>query len=120
MATITTPKMAPHAGRSRWRQTLLGCGILASLLYVGMDILAAMGWEGYSYTDQTVSELFAISAPTRPLVVTLMLTYSVLMIAFGWGVWASAGRKRAARRGRPAGRIGSHGLYGAIYLDAPT
>jgi hypothetical protein len=79
------------------RKLLLVCGILASLLYVGMDILAVMRWEGYSYTDQTVSELFAIGAPTRPLVVTLMLTYSVLIIAFGWGVWGSARGKRALR-----------------------
>jgi len=97
MATVTTTKMAPQAGRRRWRQLLVICGILALLLYVGMDILAAMRWQGYSYTDQTVSELFAIGAPTRPLVVTLMLTYSVLMIAFGCGVWASAGGKRALR-----------------------
>jgi hypothetical protein len=79
------------------RKVLLICGILASLLYVGMDIVAAMRWEGYSYTDQTVSELFAIGAPTRPFVITLMLTYSVLIIGFGWGVWGSARGKLALR-----------------------
>jgi hypothetical protein len=46
----------------------LFCGILAPLLYVTTDILAAMVWEGYSYTAQTISETFAIGAPTRPLV----------------------------------------------------
>jgi hypothetical protein len=47
--------------------------------------------------NQTVSELLAIGAPTRLLLVPLMITYSVLMIAFDWGVWVSAGRKRALR-----------------------
>lgn len=79
------------------RKLLLVCGILSSLLYVATDIFAAMRWEGYSYTSQTVSELFAIGAPTRTLVVPLFLTYSVLVIAFGLSVWGSAGRKRALR-----------------------
>jgi hypothetical protein len=79
------------------RKALLVCGILASLLYVGTDILAAMRWEGYSYTAQTVSETFAIGAPTRPLVVLRGLAYSVLVIAFGLGVRGSAGRKSALR-----------------------
>jgi len=79
------------------RKVLLVCGIASSLLYVATDILAARRWEGYSSIAQTVSELIAIDAPTRPLVVPLFLTYSVLVIAFGVGVWQSAGRKRALR-----------------------
>lgn len=79
------------------RKVLLVCGIASSLLYVATDILAARRWEGYSSIAQTVSELIAIDAPTRPLVVPLFLTYSVLAIAFGVGVWQSAGRKRALR-----------------------
>jgi len=54
-----------------------------------------MVWKGYSSTSQTVSELFAIGAPSRPLVVPLFLTYSALTIAFGVGVWRSAGQERA-------------------------
>jgi hypothetical protein len=83
--------------RSLVRKILLLCGILASLLYVGTDILGAVYWEGYSYTSQTISELSAIGAPSRPLVVPLFLTQSVLIIAFGLGVWRSAGRNRALR-----------------------
>jgi hypothetical protein len=83
--------------RSMVREILLVCGILSSLLYVGSDILAAMLWEGYSYTDQMVSELRAIGAPTRPLLVPVLTVYTVLEIAFGVGVWGSAGRKRALR-----------------------
>lgn len=79
------------------RKALLICGVLSSLLYVGADIFGAMLWESYSYTSQTVSELSAIGAPTRPLVVPFFLAYGVLVIAFGVGVWGSAGRKRAMR-----------------------
>lgn len=79
------------------RRVLLSCGILASLLYVGTDILAAILYEGYSYTDQTVSELFAVDAPTRPLIVSRGLAYSVLLIAFGLGVRGSVSGKRALR-----------------------
>jgi len=77
------------------RKLLLVCGILSSLLYIATTILGAMQWEGYSSTSQTVSELFAIDAPSTPLVVPLFLTYSILMFAFGLGVWRSAGRNRA-------------------------
>lgn len=82
----------------KWlRIGLLICGIVSSLLYVGADILAAMRWEGYRYTDQAVSELMAIEAPTRPLLVALFSVYGLLVIAFGIGVWATAGHKRALR-----------------------
>jgi len=79
------------------RTLLLVCGILAPVLYVSTDMLAAIRWEGYSYTAQTISETFAIGAPTRPLVLLRGLAYSVLVIAFGLGVWGSAGGKRPLR-----------------------
>ncbi len=79
------------------RKILLDCGIVSSLLYVGADIFGAMRYEGYSYTAQTISELSAIGAPTASLIAPLYTTYSVLMVAFGAGVWSSAGRTRALR-----------------------
>jgi hypothetical protein len=77
------------------RKALLVCGILSSVLYTGTDVLAAWLYEGYSYTGQTISELFATGAPTRPLVVSLFLTRSVFQVAFGLGVWMLSGRLRA-------------------------
>jgi Protein of unknown function (DUF998) len=79
------------------RKVLLVCGILASLLYVASDIVAAIRWEGYSYIDQSVSELRASGAPTRPLLVPILLLYAMLEIAFGLGVREAAGQKRALR-----------------------
>ena len=100
------------------RKVLLVCGILSSLLYVGTDILAAMRCAGYSSASQTVSELIAINAPTRPLVVPLFLTYSLLVIAFGVGVWQSAGEK-CALRFAPVGLVGKEVLGLVVTLFAP-
>lgn len=85
------------ARRATLHRALLGCGILYSLTYLAADVAGALRWEGYSYTAQTISELSAIGAPSRPLVVPVFLAAAVLAIAFGLGVWPAAGRKRALR-----------------------
>jgi len=74
----------------RWRKPLLTCGILAGVLYVAMTLLVGIFWDSYSTADQTISELSAIGAPTRPLWMVLGMIYSALMMAFGWTVWKSA------------------------------
>jgi hypothetical protein len=79
------------------RKLLLGCGILSSLAYVSANLLGAKRWRDYSLTSHTVSELSAIGAPSRPLVVPLLTTHGALVIPFGVGVWESAGRRRALR-----------------------
>ncbi len=84
-------------------KVLLICGILASLLYVATDILAGMLWESYSFSSQAISELSAIGAPTRPLVVMLGILYDVLLIAFGLCVWVIAG---SGQRGRALRLVG--------------
>jgi len=77
------------------RQTpFLVCGILAPVLYVATDVIAAVRWEGYSYVAQTISETFAIGAPTRPLILLRGVGYSMLVMAFGVGVIESARGKR--------------------------
>lgn len=81
----------PEDGRvERWRQPLLTCGILAGVLYVAMTLFVGILWDGYSTADQTISELSAIGAPTRPVWMVLGTLYTALMIAFGWIVWKSA------------------------------
>jgi hypothetical protein len=42
-----------------------------------------------------MSQLAAVGAPTRSFQITLLAVWSVLVIAFGIGVWASADRKRS-------------------------
>lgn len=84
-------------GRTTLQTGLLACGIAAPLLYVAMLVFVPLRWEAYSSTSQTVSELSAIGAPTRPLWVPLGFLYTVLIAAFGWGIWTSAGGNRRLR-----------------------
>jgi hypothetical protein len=79
------------------RKVLLLCGILSSLLYVAMNIIAAVLYKGYNSASQTVSELSAIGAPTRPLWVMLAVPYTLLATAFGLGIWRAAGGNRPLR-----------------------
>jgi hypothetical protein len=85
------------SGKTWVVKVLLVCGILSSLFCIGTDIIAATLYENYSYTDQAVSELTAIGAPTRPLVVSLLIAVAVLVVAFSAGVLLSAGKKHALR-----------------------
>ncbi|MFL5386882.1 MAG: DUF998 domain-containing protein [Longimicrobiaceae bacterium] len=82
---------------TRLSTALLACGVLSSLLYAAMCAVVAMRWEGYSSASQTISELSAIGAPTRPLWVSLAFVYTLLVALFGCGVLASAGRSRPLR-----------------------
>ena len=77
------------------REVLLSCGIVSSLLYVAANLVGARRWSGYGLSSQTVSELSAIGAPSRPVVVPLLTAHGALVIPFGLGVRASAGRRRA-------------------------
>lgn len=99
------------------RRVLLVCGIFSSLLYAAMNVFVATRWEGYSSASQTVSELSAIGAPTRPLWVLLGIAYTLLVIAFGWGVRVSA------RLNRPLRVVGSlmvaYGVIGLVWPFAP-
>ena len=108
--------MASSAGMLR--KLLLVCGMLSALLYVATVELAAMRWPGYSPSSQTVSELIGIGAPTRPLVLPLFVVYSLLVYAFGAGMWLSSGPKRALRVAA-VGVIGKEVLGLIVTLLAP-
>lgn len=79
----------------RRSENLLACGILSSLLYGAM--IWTVRYEGYSLVSHVPSELTAIGAPTRSMWTWLGAGYTVLVIAFGWGVWNSAGQHRSER-----------------------
>ena len=78
-------------------QVLLACGIAAPMLYALADRLAGMRWAGYSFRDQTISELGAIGAPPRALFSGLLFIVYVLMVAFGIGIWKAFRRNRRLR-----------------------
>ena len=97
------------------RKALLVCGVLSSLLYVGADLLAAARFPGYhDFTSQAISELTAVGAPTRGSVEPLLIAYDFLIIAFGVGVWRSAGRKRAMRL--VGGLLAGIGVLGLVAI----
>ena len=79
------------------RRALLLCGVLSPVLYAVADLLAGLRWEGYSFRDQTISELGAIGAPSRSLFGALLIPTYLLLTAFGVGVWQAAEGRRAIR-----------------------
>ena len=72
----------------------LFCGILSVLWYVAVNIIVPMQDPGYRIASQTISELSAIDAPTRPLWFALCMFYSILFMAFGIGIWLTAKGER--------------------------
>jgi hypothetical protein len=76
---------------------LLAAGIISSLLYLAMNPLVPTQWPDYSSTSRVVSELSAIGAPTRPLWVMLGMVYTLLVVAFGRGVWMASPDNRRLR-----------------------
>jgi len=81
------------------RKVLLGCGAISSGLYLMAIAVVAARWHaGYhNFTSQMVSELLAVGAPTRPLLIGLLTPYNLLVAAFAAGVWASANGRRSMR-----------------------
>lgn len=79
------------------RKSLLLCGIIAMLWYVAMNIIVPMRYPGYDSASQTVSELSAIQTPTRTFWFILCIFYSLLFLAFGYGILLSANKNRKLR-----------------------
>jgi len=78
-----------------WVQRALPyCGAIASLLYFGMDRLAGRVMPGYDFMSQSMSDLSAVGTSARPLVVSINMLATMLIIAFGIGigVWRMADR----------------------------
>jgi hypothetical protein len=76
---------------------LLVCGILSGLFYAGMDVIDGLQWQHYSWISEEFSRLSAVGAPSRPLHLVLNPFFTAIVIAFGLGVWWSAGGKRTLR-----------------------
>ena len=95
--TTTNSDSAGFFGNVLLKKILLTCGILAPLLFIGMNIFIPMLYEGYNSASQAVSELSAIGAPTRPLWTVLGTIYTLLITAFGAGILKSAGKNRLLR-----------------------
>jgi hypothetical protein len=100
------------------RKLLLVCGVLASLLYVGIDVLSAIFYPEYhSFSAVAISELMATGAPTERLVDPLFVLYDLLMIAFGVGLWMSSSEKRAHVTSVLLVTYATLGLLGPTYFE---
>jgi hypothetical membrane protein len=73
------------------RNALLISGIVAALFYIGGDVLGSVLYPDFSFTDQAVSELFAIGAPTSRVVVSLFSISSGLLAAVGNSAFKGGG-----------------------------
>jgi hypothetical protein len=98
-----------------WRKALLVCGVASALLYALM--IWGIRYEGYSLISQVPSELTAIGAPTQTLWARLGWIYTVLMTAFGIGVWKCAGGNHAVRI--VGGLVLAHASLGLLWPFAP-
>jgi hypothetical protein len=87
----------PHAAAGGLRKMLLVCGLLSSVVYIAADVVSGTNWAAYSFTSQTISELSAIGAPSRPIWLAFGIPYDLLLIAFGVGVWGTTNQKRGLR-----------------------
>lgn len=77
------------------QNVLLLAGVLAAIVYLTADILCGLRYPGYSFTNQVVSELSAIGAPTTALWVRLLQIFAILFAAFAIGVvWEGRGNRR--------------------------
>ena len=80
----------PSAGRPRILGVMLACGIAAPLVYLTADVVAGSRWAGYSFRDQTISELNANGSPVRPITIRFGFVGYLLLATFGIGVWRIA------------------------------
>lgn len=73
------------------RRLLLAAGIIAPVAYALGDLVAGtFTFPGYSFRDQTISELGAIGAPSRPVFSAFILVSYAALTAYGVGIWKSA------------------------------
>jgi hypothetical protein len=74
---------------------LLLAGIAVPILYATGDLAAGLARNGYSFRDQTISELGAIGAPTRMLFGVFITAAWAALVALALGVRrAAAGRRQ--------------------------
>lgn len=101
-------------GITRW---LLLCGVFSSLLYAALNVIVPLQWPAYHTASQTVSELSAVGAPTRILWEWLCAPYTILVIAFAFGVRRAAAGNTPLRTA--GGLLIAYGALGLVWPFAP-
>ncbi|HJW29130.1 MAG TPA: DUF998 domain-containing protein, partial [Saprospiraceae bacterium] len=116
VGALATISLIPSRERFLHKAFLIS-GILSSVLYVAINIIVPMQWEGYSLASRVPSELSAIGAPTRTLWMVLATPYTFLILAFALGVWKSAVGNRPLRIA--GGLMIAYGMIGFLWPFAP-
>jgi Protein of unknown function (DUF998) len=94
------------------------CGVTYSVSFVAFgDVLAGLLDRGYDPLDQTISELSARGASTRPLLAASGLIGAGLLVAFGIGVLRAATGNRPLRVA--GGLLVAHGVVNVQWLWFP-
>ncbi|MGE3076679.1 MAG: DUF998 domain-containing protein [Dehalococcoidia bacterium] len=109
-------RVAKREAHRFWHRALL-FGVIALGLYVATDAIAAWRYGGYSYRDQTISELSAVGAPTRRFWLAMMVPYQPLIIGLAVGILATT---RGWRRAQFVGwLLLAYVLVGLLWPFAP-
>jgi hypothetical protein len=99
-------------------KALLLCGIAYGIAYVvANDVIAATMFPGYSRINQAISELSGTEAPSRAFLNALLPVFTLLLLAFGLGVWRAGASNRALRVTGAA--LVFHGLLFPVWLLFP-
>jgi hypothetical protein len=112
------PGIPTTPARGHLQTVLLACGIAYGLSFVIVnDLVAGVLYDGYSYTDQAISELSAKGASTRTLLVAMLPVWTALLVGFGLGVRGAAAGNRSLRL---AGTVlVAHGIVALLWLPFP-
>jgi hypothetical protein len=79
-------------------ELLLACGIAYGVVYViANDVIAAGMWQDYRPLDQAISELSGTGAPSKGFLLAMLPVFTLLVFAFGIGVWRTARGDRKLR-----------------------
>jgi len=96
MADIATTDSREEAISGWWRggaRKLLLAGVISSAaVYALGDLVAGLLYDGYSFSDQAISELTAFGSPVRPLMLTVMIVHGLPLLAFAVVLWRRADR----------------------------
>jgi len=115
LARAATTIDATGRDHALWRKAALLCGVASSVLFALR--IWTIRYPGYSVLSQVPSELTAIGAPTQALWARLGWCYTVLITAFGIGVWMSARGHRVVRV--VGGLILAYASLGLLWPFAP-
>lgn len=98
MASLVHRTTVPALSRFTPGTRLLLLGLASSVFWVvANEAVAAPLYQGYSRLSQTISELSALDAPSRPVLVPMLALYEAMVLVFGGGVWRAARGKRSLR-----------------------